>query len=153
MFGPTLRFEAPLTTLEFDAALLASRHAASAATLREFLRDAPQSVFLKQVGGVFNGRSEACVLGAQLGGGITFYGRLWPPHAAASIATARYRAVRLSSAVVRVMRPSRMSLPATSCTVRRVTPNSSATSSAVNGKPRYAARSCTKRSRTEFGRG
>ncbi|MCC7284701.1 MAG: AraC family transcriptional regulator ligand-binding domain-containing protein [Burkholderiaceae bacterium] len=51
MFGPTLRFEAPLTTLEFDAALLASRHAASAATLREFLRDAPQSVFLKQVGG------------------------------------------------------------------------------------------------------
>ncbi|HEX6017039.1 MAG TPA: AraC family transcriptional regulator ligand-binding domain-containing protein, partial [Burkholderiaceae bacterium] len=51
MFGPSLRFEAPLTALEFDAALLAARHAATAATLREFLRGAPQSVFLKQVGG------------------------------------------------------------------------------------------------------
>jgi len=51
MFSPTLRFDAPLTALEFDAALLAARHAATAATLREFLRDAPQSVFLKQVGG------------------------------------------------------------------------------------------------------
>jgi len=51
MFSPTLRFDAPLTALEFDAALLRARHAASAATLREFLRAAPQSVFLKQVGG------------------------------------------------------------------------------------------------------
>jgi AraC-like DNA-binding protein len=51
MFGPTLRFEAPLSALEFDAALLAARHAATAASLREFLRDAPQSVFLKRVGG------------------------------------------------------------------------------------------------------
>ena len=51
MFGPTLRFDAPLTALEFDAALLRARHAATAATLHEFLRDAPQSVFLKRVGG------------------------------------------------------------------------------------------------------
>lgn len=51
MFCPHLRFDAPLTVLEFDAALLTARHAATATTLREFLRDAPQSVFLKQVGG------------------------------------------------------------------------------------------------------
>jgi len=51
MFSPTSRFEAPLTALEFDASLLDARLAASVATLREFLRDAPQSVFLKQVGG------------------------------------------------------------------------------------------------------
>ena len=51
MFGPTLRFDAPLTTLEFDAALLRARHAATVATLHDFLRDAPQSVFLKRVGG------------------------------------------------------------------------------------------------------
>jgi len=51
MFGPTLRFDARVTALEFDAALLHARHAATAATLREFLREAPQSVFLKRVGG------------------------------------------------------------------------------------------------------
>jgi AraC-like DNA-binding protein len=51
MFGPTLRFDTPVTALEFDAALLTARHAATPASLREFLRDAPQSVFLKQVGG------------------------------------------------------------------------------------------------------
>jgi len=51
MFGPAARFDAAATALEFDAALLATRHAATAASLREFLRDAPQSVFLKQVGG------------------------------------------------------------------------------------------------------
>jgi AraC-like DNA-binding protein len=51
MFGPAPRFEAALTSLEFDAALLAARHAATAGSLREFLRDAPQSVFLKRVGG------------------------------------------------------------------------------------------------------
>ena len=51
MFGPTLRFDAPVTALEFDAALLAGRHAATPASLREFLCDAPQSVFLKRVGG------------------------------------------------------------------------------------------------------
>ncbi|MCG3188839.1 MAG: putative HTH-type transcriptional regulator [Burkholderiaceae bacterium] len=51
MFCPTLRFDAPLTALEFDAGVLAARPAATAATLREFLRDAPLSVFLKQVGG------------------------------------------------------------------------------------------------------
>jgi AraC-like DNA-binding protein len=51
MFSPTLRFDAALTALEFDAALLHAQHAATATTLREFLRDAPQSVFLKRVGG------------------------------------------------------------------------------------------------------
>ena len=51
MFSPTLRFDAPVTALEFDAALLRAHHAATAATLREFLRGAPQSVFLKRVGG------------------------------------------------------------------------------------------------------
>ena len=51
MFGPTVRFDEPRTGLEFDAALLRAQHAATATTLREFLRDAPQSVFLKQVGG------------------------------------------------------------------------------------------------------
>jgi AraC-like DNA-binding protein len=51
MFGPTLRFDARVTALEFDAVLLRARHAATAATLREFLREAPQSVFLKRVGG------------------------------------------------------------------------------------------------------
>jgi AraC-like DNA-binding protein len=51
MFSPTLRFDAALTALEFDAALLHAQQAATATTLREFLRDAPQSVFLKRVGG------------------------------------------------------------------------------------------------------
>jgi AraC-like DNA-binding protein len=51
MFGPAPRFGAGASALEFDAALLATRHAANAASLREFLRDAPQSVFLKRVGG------------------------------------------------------------------------------------------------------
>src|SRR5262245_9433556 len=51
MFGPAARFDAPATALEFDAALLSAEHAGTAASLREFLRDAPQSVFLKRVGG------------------------------------------------------------------------------------------------------
>jgi AraC-like DNA-binding protein len=51
MFGRAGRYEAAVSALEFDAALLAASHAASAASLREFLRDAPQSVFLKRVGG------------------------------------------------------------------------------------------------------
>ena len=51
MFSPTLRFDAAHTALEFDAALLDARHAATVATLRDFLREAPQSVFLKRVGG------------------------------------------------------------------------------------------------------
>ncbi|HEY6511513.1 MAG TPA: AraC family transcriptional regulator [Burkholderiaceae bacterium] len=50
MFGPSVRFDEPRTSLEFDAALLRARHAASVVTLREFLREAPQSVFLKRVG-------------------------------------------------------------------------------------------------------
>jgi len=50
MFCPALRFDAAATVIEFDAALLAARSAASSASLREFLRQAPQSVFLKRVG-------------------------------------------------------------------------------------------------------
>jgi AraC-like DNA-binding protein len=51
MFSPTLCFDAAQTALQFDAALLEARHAATAVTLRDFLREAPQSVFLKRVGG------------------------------------------------------------------------------------------------------
>lgn len=50
MFCAALQFDAADTAITFDAALLRARSAASAASLREFLRDAPQSVFLKQVG-------------------------------------------------------------------------------------------------------
>lgn len=50
MFGAALQFDAPATAIEFDAAVLQARTAPGAASLREFLRDAPQSVFLKQVG-------------------------------------------------------------------------------------------------------
>lgn len=49
MFGTVPQFDAAVTAIEFDAGLLAARSAATAATLREFLRDAPQSVFLKQL--------------------------------------------------------------------------------------------------------
>jgi AraC-like DNA-binding protein len=49
MFAPTVLFDAAVTAVEFDAALLRTRCAATAASLREFLRDAPQSVFLKRV--------------------------------------------------------------------------------------------------------
>lgn len=49
MFSPDLRFEAPRTVLAFDARVLAQRVAVDAAALKAFLRDAPQSVFLKQV--------------------------------------------------------------------------------------------------------
>lgn len=49
MFGAALTFDAPSTSIEFDAAVLHARRVPTAASLREFLRDAPQSVFLKQV--------------------------------------------------------------------------------------------------------
>jgi AraC-like DNA-binding protein len=49
MFSPLLRFGAPATTLQFDAKVLAAAPAVNAASLKAFLRDAPQSVFLKQV--------------------------------------------------------------------------------------------------------
>jgi len=49
MFGVALQFDAPVTAIEFDAAVLHARCAPTAASLREFLREAPQSVFLKQV--------------------------------------------------------------------------------------------------------
>jgi AraC-like DNA-binding protein len=50
MFCSTLRFEALVTTITFEAGLLAARSTATPASLREFLRAAPQSVFLKRVG-------------------------------------------------------------------------------------------------------
>ena len=50
MFGAALSFDAPTTSIEFDAALLGARAAPGAASLREFLRDAPQSVFLEAGG-------------------------------------------------------------------------------------------------------
>jgi AraC-like DNA-binding protein len=50
MFGAALSFNASATSIEIDAVVLRARTAPTAASLREFLRDAPQSVFLKQVG-------------------------------------------------------------------------------------------------------
>jgi len=49
MFSPVLRFDAPATAVWFDARLLQAEVQVDAASLRAFLRDAPQSVFLKQV--------------------------------------------------------------------------------------------------------
>jgi AraC-like DNA-binding protein len=47
MFSPRLRFDAPLSAIHFDARLLPSRVVQNRDTVRTFLRDAPQSVFLK----------------------------------------------------------------------------------------------------------
>jgi AraC-like DNA-binding protein len=49
MFSPLQRFDAPATTVQFDARVLAAAVTVNAASLKAFLRDAPQSVFLKQV--------------------------------------------------------------------------------------------------------
>ena len=49
MFSPVLRFDAPATALHFDARVLQAAVVMDAARLKAFLRDAPQSVFLKQV--------------------------------------------------------------------------------------------------------
>jgi AraC-like DNA-binding protein len=49
MFSPLLRFDAGATAISFDAKVLQSAVTVSAAGLKAFLRDAPQSVFLKQV--------------------------------------------------------------------------------------------------------
>ena len=51
MFSPVIRFDAPATAIHFDARLLQATISVDAASLRAFLRDAPQSVFLKQVAG------------------------------------------------------------------------------------------------------
>ncbi len=51
MFAPLLHFDAPATAVQFDARVLATPLSVSAASLKAFLRDAPQSVFLKQVMG------------------------------------------------------------------------------------------------------
>lgn len=47
MFSPVLRFGAPHTELRFDAQVLASPVVQDEAALKQFLRSAPQSVFLK----------------------------------------------------------------------------------------------------------
>ena len=49
MFSPLLRFGAPATAAHFDARVLAGAVTVTPASLKAFLRDAPQSVFLKQV--------------------------------------------------------------------------------------------------------
>ena len=49
MFSPVLRFDAPATALHFDARVLQAAVGMDAARLKAFLRDAPQSIFLKQV--------------------------------------------------------------------------------------------------------
>ncbi len=47
MFGPSIGFGAERTRLSFDAAALAGPVVQTEATLKRFLRDAPQSVFLR----------------------------------------------------------------------------------------------------------
>jgi AraC-like DNA-binding protein len=49
MFAPELRFDAPASALVFDARVLQPALQVGPASLKAFLRDAPQSVFLKQV--------------------------------------------------------------------------------------------------------
>ncbi len=49
MFSPLQRFGAAATAAQFDARVLAGAVTVNAASLKAFLRDAPQSVFLKQV--------------------------------------------------------------------------------------------------------
>lgn len=49
MFAPLQRFDAPATAAVFDARVLAGAVSVTPASLKAFLRDAPQSVFLKQV--------------------------------------------------------------------------------------------------------
>lgn len=49
MFSPLLHFDAPATAMSFDARALQAAVQVDAAALKSFLRDAPQSVFLKQV--------------------------------------------------------------------------------------------------------
>ena len=47
MFSQLLRFDAPRSAFHFDARLLQSRVVQDGTSVRVFLRDAPQSVFLK----------------------------------------------------------------------------------------------------------
>ncbi|MBI5258913.1 MAG: AraC family transcriptional regulator ligand-binding domain-containing protein [Burkholderiales bacterium] len=49
MFSPQCSFDAARTQLVFDPRVLAQRAAVDAAALKAFLRDAPRSVFMKQV--------------------------------------------------------------------------------------------------------
>ena len=49
MFSPLLRFDAAATSISFDARVLQAAVTVNPAGLKAFLRDAPQSVFLKQV--------------------------------------------------------------------------------------------------------
>ena len=49
MFSPLQRFGAAATAAQFDARVLAGAVTVNAASLKAFVRDAPQSVFLKQV--------------------------------------------------------------------------------------------------------
>ena len=49
MFSPLQRFDAPVTAAYVDARVLDGAVSVTAASLKAFLRDAPQSVFLKQV--------------------------------------------------------------------------------------------------------
>ncbi|WP_088286332.1 AraC family transcriptional regulator [Ideonella sp. A 288] len=49
MFSADVRFDRPATAIAFDAGVLQAPVSVSEASLKAFLRDAPQSVFLKQV--------------------------------------------------------------------------------------------------------
>jgi AraC-like DNA-binding protein len=72
MFSPEMRFDAPRTLLAFDARVLAQRAAVDAAALKAFLRDAPRSVFMKQL-------AEAhAALGERLRRRLRRAGSHWP---------------------------------------------------------------------------
>lgn len=49
MFSPHVRFDQPSTAIAFDIGVLVAAVSMSEGSLKAFLRDAPQSVFLKQV--------------------------------------------------------------------------------------------------------
>lgn len=72
MFGPEMRFDALRTLVAFDARVLAQRTALDAAALKAFLRDAPRSVFMKQL-------AEAhAALGERLRRRLRRAGSHWP---------------------------------------------------------------------------
>ena len=56
MYSPLIRFDAPATAIHFDARVLQVAVQVTPAGLKAFLRDAPQSIFLKQA--VASGLSE-----------------------------------------------------------------------------------------------
>ncbi len=71
MFSPVIEFDAACSAIEFDAAVLAAQPAVDEQSLKTFLRDAPQSVFLKQVAGAGVGERVRRLCRKALGRGET----------------------------------------------------------------------------------